>query len=327
MLLKWKKSLCAFFCLTLFLSSDAVASCGTATCPLDASHTLETGKWKFGIDLESIDQSAVYVGDKGSSVGAITGHHDEILTVNKRLILSSEVALTDFLTVAAELPFVNRRHTHIHNHHGTPILEQWNFTGVGDLFLNTYWTVAKDKMPSSNGKFGLSVGVKFPTGVRRLSSASGEAEVPLQPGSGSYDTSFGVYTQQRLFTYKTAWDTYAELPLTLSAAYTFHGNGTDGWRNGNKWVLSAGTSYLLAPNASLVLQCNGLIVNTADKGNTGEDTSNTGGEWFYLSPGVSVGLGEGYTLNTLFQVPIYRRVNGIQLTSDLNLRIGVSQIF
>jgi len=49
----------------------------------------------------------------------------------------------------------------------------------------------------------------------------------------------------------------------------------------------------------------------------------TGREELFLSPGLRYHLTDNLAVYTLIQLPAYRRVNGIQLTSDWNLTSGV----
>jgi len=52
----------------------------------------------------------------------------------------------------------------------------------------------------------------------------------------------------------------------------------------------------------------------------------TGGEYVYYSPGLQVRWGD-WEWSNLVQIPIYQRVNQIQLTSDYNLLTNLSYKF
>ena len=53
----------------------------------------------------------------------------------------------------------------------------------------------------------------------------------------------------------------------------------------------------------------------------------TGGTFVYVSPGIQLGLSEALSVFAVIQIPVYQRVNVIQLTSDQNVSMGVSYTF
>ena len=58
-----------------------------------------------------------------------------------------------------------------------------------------------------------------------------------------------------------------------------------------------------------------------------EERDHTGRTSVYLSPGMRVGLPGGLAAYWVVQVPVYQRVNGIQLASKYNLLEGVQARF
>jgi hypothetical protein len=64
-----------------------------------------------------------------------------------------------------------------------------------------------------------------------------------------------------------------------------------------------------------------------DRGDTSEEIGKTGGEFLYFSPGIQIHLLENWNWHTTLQIPVYQRVNQIQLTSDYNLQTGLSYRF
>ena len=291
-----------------------IASCGSAFCPVDSHQQIEAQQTIIRMDYDYIDQSAVYVGKNRSYPGAIHQHHDEMQTVNQRYALSMHVPISPIISLFAECPFITRQHTHIHMHGGSPLFEKWNFTGLGDLTVGLEYDCLQ-RIVTPHDALYLSAYLKCPTGVTRMTSAeNGEAEIAIQPGSGSYDTTWGMRYQQ----------TDGIFPLFGSALYTCTGRGSDEWRFGNRWVITAGTTYPFTQVVTAGLQLNALIQDKAEAGTTKEDINNTGGKWLFISPGVDVALGNGYQGHLLLQIPIYRSVNGIQLTSDLYAKAGLS---
>ena len=53
----------------------------------------------------------------------------------------------------------------------------------------------------------------------------------------------------------------------------------------------------------------------------------TGGTFVYASPGLRIQLPRGSSLYGYVQLPLYQRVNGLQLTSRVNYLGGIQQRF
>ncbi|MEX2089146.1 MAG: hypothetical protein WEB62_05205, partial [Bacteroidota bacterium] len=169
------------------------------------------------------------------------------------------------------------------------------------------------------------VGVKLPTGLTNLKNAEGEeAEVSIQPGSGSTDGIIGFQYRQTVASVPTISGEYSSLPLEAAVTYQFNGAGTSGWRFGNILLAHAGTSYQFSQRASLLFQVNGRIQDFADPGSTREPRENTGGTWIFASPGLRVEIIEAVSGFAFVQIPVYRNVHGIQQASRYNLQFGLS---
>ena len=104
--------------LLAMVSYEALASCGSASCPLNNLRFLGAGFFRFSLSREYINQDQIYVGSQRSFVGAIPYHHDEVQTINERSMMDLQVGLTDRLGVTIDLPFITRQHSHIHHHQG-----------------------------------------------------------------------------------------------------------------------------------------------------------------------------------------------------------------
>lgn len=310
-----KKNISLWMLFACIYTSTLYASCGSATCPV-LSYTPFSGKtFEIGFQYEKIDQDQVYVGHKKSTVGAISGHHDEVETLNQQYVINAAYQLNSEWRIRAEVPFIHRKHDHVHHHHGEVIPGTWDISGLGDT------TVFLDhKM----GDLGLSAGVKLATGKTRLTNEEDEeAEVPIQPGTGSTDYSLGIFYQFGMANLQNMDHTHVQLPLKLGVSYTISGKGTDAWRFGNKWIANVGTHYLLTNSFALSADIQAKFQEKSDTGTTGEPASNTGGTWVYATPGVHYTLSEAVKLESIVQIPIYQNVNGIQLTAPYNLRIGI----
>jgi hypothetical protein len=319
--------LSVLFSISVF--KTAQASCGTATCPLNTDHYLQAGWLRLELVREYIDQNQFYVGSSKASRGAFRQpgqEHDEVQTTNIRSIIKLQAGFTKRLSFAATLPFIHREHTHIKLE--TDEWESWNFNALGDIVISGQYAVL---LPASDAKPYLSVllGAKLPSGVTDAINAEGEeAEVSLQPGTGSYDALFGINFRHRILTAPTlSGDLFAAIPLNIGITYRANGKGIEDWKFGNTLIASLGTSYQLVKHASLLLQFNGRFQEKADPGMvsvTDSPPGNTGGKWIFVSPGLSIELNDSFSAYSFVQFPIYQDVNGIQQTAPYYLQFGLT---
>lgn len=306
------------------LPGSSSASCGSASCPLNNFMYLHSGFLLFRFSREYINQDQIYVASHLSFVGAIPYDHDEVQTINERTLIEMQIGLTDRIGLAINVPFVSRQHSHIHHDMGNDEMETWNFSGLGDIVISGQYSLI---VP--DGDFdpyvSFSAGVKLPTGITNAANGTGEeAEVTIQPGSGSTDAIFAVYYRQTIASLPTLSGEFSALPLTAGVSYRLNGRGTDGWRFGNILLAHLGTSYQFSAQGSFLLQINGRFQGHADVGTTGEPGENTGGTWIFASPGFSVSLAQNISAYSYVQIPVYRNVNGIQQTSRYNIQFGIS---
>jgi hypothetical protein len=305
-------------------SIDCYASCGAATCPLNKYHYLKAGWIGLNIVHEYINQDQIFVGSSKSVVGAIPGDHDEVQTLNERSVLQLQVGILDRLGLSVDVPFVHREHSHIAHHPAGDEWESWNFSGLGDLVGTAQFALV---VPSAEFEPYLSLigGVKLATGVTDVRNVAGEeAEVTIQPGTGSVDEFIGLNYRQTLISVPTISGQYSALPLALGVTYQFNGAGRDDYRAGNVLLAHVATSYQLARRASVLLQANGKFQDYADVGSTGEPRSNTGGTWIFLSPGIGLQLSDALAGSFYIQIPVYQNVHSIQQTAKFNLLFGLS---
>ncbi len=317
------------FLLLLFLTfcvgvsiKTAGASCGAAVCPLNTHRGFSKGLLQLQLSHEYINENQINVGSKKSFVGALPNPHDEVQTKNQRALLAAQYGLTRSLGVSVEVPFIIRDHSHIED----SSLETFHFDGLGDVTVSGQYSMAFSAA-NSTGELSLLAGIKTPTGVTDVKNDEGteEAEVTIQPGTGSWDGFFGMNLHLPLASVRTlAGGLYSTLPINASLNYRVNGKGKNDYRFGKQIMAHLGTEYQIFPKFSLLFQANGRWQDFADVGTTGEFRSNTGGTWIFLSPGASFQFGEAFSAYSYAQLPVYQKVNGIQQVAKLNLQVGLS---
>ena len=157
----------------------------------------------------------------------------------------------------------------------------------------------------------------MPTGSHTVSNADGTAaERALQPGTGTTDLVLGASARQVLGLADA---------LNLQFSWTRALNQSDGFKPGQRMDLSTGWAHALTHEWSLVLQAN-LSHRGRDSGVDAEPAL-SGSTTLNLSPGASVALGQGDTLYGFVQLPVYQKVNGIQLVPTYSLAMGWTHAF
>jgi hypothetical protein len=319
----------------LSLPGGVFASCGSATCPMDPQSLNLPLPRQFTLDVsfQYIDQDQVRIGRRRGEVGEIPSTHDEIRTVNRAVGLLANYAPSDRLVLSAVVPFVSRFHEHIEDEHAASTasvrdsrhetVETWHFQDLGDAAVSARYRLGT--------KFWATGGVELPTGARRPANKEGEvAEPTLAPGSGSVDLFGGLVYQTQLpvpSLSRGPLGNASVMPFFVGALYRRNGRGTEDYRLGDELLVNAGLNYPLFAQLQLLAQVNADFRGRDNVGNTDEDPGHTGRTSIYLSPGVRVGLPGGIAAYWLVQIPVYQRVNGIQLTADYNLVGGMQARF
>jgi len=308
--------------IAIVLAPRAHASCGSESCPLDKASLWDESRLSFELSQQYIDQNQPRVGTHDAAVGAIASHHDEVRTVNRITTARAAYRPSQAWAFSAALPFVNRTHEHIHNHLGVPEYQRWNYSHVGDLEAIALRRFA----PGADARrsFFVTAGFKAPTGVTEVEEVDGDQPEPsARPGTGSWDVLAGLGAEWTL--HGPAFGGGGEMPVRASVNGRWNGPGTENYQVGAELTAYLGTEVPVARAASLLFQTNLRVRAKDDVGDFDAEAGNTGGTAVYLSPGVKFNVGPHLSLYGLFQIPVYQRVNGIQIVSDSNLYFGVSR--
>lgn len=310
------RSLVLASCL-LFYAAAASASCGSSSCPIDL-HALglaDNSRLTLDLSFQFINQDRLR-----RQGGEFEIEHDELRTVNRLTTLLLMARVAPRLQLGLTAPWVSRTHEHIDR--GSTDVEQWRFGALGDVALQARYHATQS--------LWLTAGVKLPTGARHETNGQEEAEVTIQPGTGSTDVIVGA-TWQGGVLHDTAvggpLGNTALIPLFASASYRLNGRGTHEYRRGNELLVSAGSEYPISSALHAIGQVNLRHSAKDDVGLTEENPALTGGTYLYLSPGLRLLAGAGTSLYGYVQIPVLQRVNGVQLVSRANYLVGVQRRF
>ena len=124
---------CTAILLVALTYQPAEASCGASFCMVNTNWNLQgfAPEPGFRVDLrfEYIKQDQLRSGSDRIAFGQISRHHDEIRTLNRNVLAEVDYTIDRDWGIALTAPVVDRTHSHIHNHRGAQLLEQWTSPG------------------------------------------------------------------------------------------------------------------------------------------------------------------------------------------------------
>jgi len=302
---------------TFLYAAAAFASCGSSSCPLDlhALGLFDNARLVLDLSFQFINQNRLR-----SERGDFEIEHDELRTINRIATLQATARVAPRLQLGFTAPFVSRSHEHVERASGD--FESWSFGALGDAAVQARFHAA----PS----LWLSAGVKLPTGAQHETNGDEEAEVTIQPGTGSTDVLLGATWQGGIVRNTAVGGPMGNatlIPIFASVTYRRNGRGTHDYRRGDEVQLNGGTEYPLGASLHAIAQLNVRHLAKDDVGATAENPELTGGTYVYVSPGLRVLAGSGTSLYGYVQIPVMQRVNGVQLVSRMNVLVGIQRRF
>ncbi len=185
--------------------------------------------------------------------------------------------------------------------------------GIGDVVVLGKYEIISPTILSPTGlTFG--GGVKLPVGSYTQEVIGSRLAIDLQPGTGSTDV--------------LLWGNFYKgfqpinLSLFLTTLYRYAGSNLDGYRFGDELIFSIGGEYYITDYLTFSLSARGRFSDEDYWG--GRFLPSTGGTYYDLLPALIYTEGS-YNLKVFYQTPVYRNVQGIQLTSSSI--VGVELLF
>lgn len=303
----------AFFTLSP-IDAFACSSCG---CTLNSDWSSQGFKTSGGLSIDLrhdyFDQNDLRSGTGRVDRGAISFPADAEIqqkTINRNTTLTIDYGINADWGASLLLPYVNRYHTTIVD--GDTDISVSRSSSIGDVrLLGRY----QGFTPEHN--WGLQFGLKLPTGrtseTFRDGPQAGEAlDRGLQPGTGSTDLLLGVYTFGPI---NQSLDYFAQALLQVPM------HGKDEFKPGVGANLTVGVRYVTGGAVVPHLQINARIEGRDSGANA--DAPNSGATLVYLSPGATWTLSDKMQLYGFVQVPLYQRVNGLQIEPKVSVSVGM----
>ncbi len=231
-------------------------------------------------------------------------------------IIQSSYAATNRLSFEFLIPFVVQERSVVQ-----PLQTfRTRTSGIGDMAFLVKYNILRSAADRSS--LILGAGPKIPTGKSDLSQEGIRVNPDLQAGSGAWDGLFyGLYTLTGFIR--------PTMSLSASGIYSFKGTNLSpyeprSYQFGNEIVVILSLSDQIAIggflfNTSLSLKYRNQEHDMINDG----VLINTGGDWLFLMPGITYLVNRWFSLNLSGDMPLYSRVNGVQLSTSYRLNLAL----
>ena len=299
------------------LAPTAARACSSCGCTLSsdwASQGYSAGPgWRVDFRYDYFNQDQLRSGTHSvdrSSITLPTDQEIQQFTVNRNYTLTLDYSPNENWGVNVQLPYFDRFHGTIAE--GDTDISTSHTTSIGDVRV-----VARYQGLTADHTLGLQFGIKLPTGsIHNVFSTGPQAGQPLdrglQPGTGTTDLLVGLYHFGAI---SRDWDYFAQVLLQQPL------DTVEDFRPGTGLNANVGVRYEAFERVVPQLQINAR----AEKRESGlnADVDNSGATLVYLSPGVTVLITPKLQVYGFIQVPIYQRVNGLQIEPRYTASIGI----
>jgi len=244
--------------LTVFIRSEALASCGAVSCfvVIGAQQQIPQQGVLTVSGIYNYTPMRLLNGATGIIPAAdqaqqrlILDHHQETRTITQTYTLDLNYGVTDRLAVQLTVPYLKRKHLHIDGlgESATKAGEPVNFSdnGFGDVRMTAKYNV----LPALRHAIVMGFGLELPTGDTQARDSSGQIlESPGQLGRGQVGLIGSLY------------QTYELIPHRLSqfafASYRHTFRNRDGYQFGDEYQFNAGVNLVTPPWLVLSQQFN-----------------------------------------------------------------------
>jgi hypothetical protein len=201
--------------------------------------------------------------------------------------------------------------------------------GLGDATVMGLYRLYVNREIRPTDVVTLGFGIKTPTGSSTEKKSNGSLiHAHMQPGTGSWDPLFSLL-------YTRMMDSFL---LQADATYQLTTRNNEGYEFGDSLALNATGKYAVIKEFNVLLGLTLLNVNRAKDKNGKyydpttnasliDDPANTGGESLWFSPGIQILPIKNGMIDFKYQVPVWEKVNGVQLVSSYRYLLGISYNF
>lgn len=193
-------------------------------------------------------------------------------------------------------------------------------SGIGDAVILFKYSLSKSI--EKKLLFTIAAGPKIPTGRSDLTRNDGiPLNADLQPGSGSWD---GLLWANGRYSF----DFRPTFTVSSTAIFSYKGKNKDylnehTYQFGNEMQLlfAINDNFLMGKkilDTSLTFRYRKALSDRFDE----RTMPSTGGQWLFLAPGLAYNLSQKFALNANFEIPLFKQVEGTQLSPTYRINVG-----
>ena len=296
----------------------ACSSCG---CTLSSDwgaqgHSSGPG-WRVDARYDYFVQDQLRTGTGKFDRGSVSFPADQEIqqqTANRNLTVTLDYSASPVWGVSVVVPYFDRYHTTIVD--GDTDVSTSHTTSIGDIRV-----IGRYQGFSPDHSTGVQFGLKFATGDIHNNfidgpQAGSALDRGLQPGTGTTDLLIGFFNFGAL---NREWDYFVQAMLQQPLA------AREDFKPGTGLNATVGLRYVANEMLTPHIQINTRIEKRESGANA--DVDNSGATLVYLSPGVTYRLTHSASVYGFVQVPIYQRVNGLQLEPRYSVSAGFNYVF
>jgi len=184
--------------------------------------------------------------------------------------------------------------------------------GVGDAIVLLKYNLIRANILNQLD-VSIGAGAKIPLGRSNLTTDSILLPADMQPGTGAWDGILWGYVSQG-FVPTLPLNVFASASYRYTGSNARFGNNQESYTFGNELVANLGVGFRTDKELdfSLVLR---FRQTTSDRF-AAAAIPNTGGQWLSAVPGVNVKVLDNLAVRASGQIPVYRNLEGTQLTTS-----------
>ena len=190
--------------------------------------------------------------------------------------------------------------------------------GIGDGIVLLKYTLHPQTIQDQR-ELSIGIGPKIPLGESQVTIDNILLPADLQPGTGAWDLVLWAYGFKG-FVPRSPISLFASTTYRLTGTNDRYGSGNGGYSFGDEFQTSIGAGYRTDTPFDATLQVR--YRTTGRDSFDGDFVSNTGGHWVYAVPGINVKLFESLQMRINGEIPVYRDLNGSQLTTTFRSSVS-----
>ncbi len=303
------------------LHASSALACSACGCTLNSDWSSQGLAASTGLRMDFrydyFNQDQLRSGTDTVSRDTLTLPNDSEIqqyTINRNYNLGLDYSPNKRWGINVQVPWSDRSHATIAE--GDTGISTSHDAGVGDLRI-----LGRYQGFDAQQRTGIEFGIKLPTGRFNDTFDSGPqqghiVDRGLQLGTGTTDLLLGVYNFGSL---AQDWGYFASALINQPL------NSREDFKPSAGINLNGGLRYTASSTFVPQVQVNARIEKREQGANA--DVDNSGGTLVYLSPGATWNLSRRFSAYAFFQVPLYQRVNGLQIEATQFVSVGLHYIF